>query len=557
MEITLINPLSHAELIVNPIGLQIIEKSCKDAEIKTKIVDLSNDFLRENRMYDSDTVSWLKSKIDKIDSTIVGISVMNASFPWVIKIAEILKQNNPEVKIILGGPHITALKEKIFSQTDNLIEFLVVYEGEVVIQELICFISEPSKKMLPNNVYWYNDGIIKYSEIKYSPASFETVKDTDFNNYLDADTVGVEVGRGCPFRCYYCSSHEINGGRIEYRNVNEILKESQKIYELLHTHNNEKKLVAFTHDNFLSNRAKFKEFVNLKKKLGYNFTYACLGRIDAVDDIVIDELMDSRCVSVFFGIETGSQRMQTIIRKNLRLDKKIHEKVKKLIFNNMVVEMNFIIGFPEETYKDFLSTIELASELSSIGYKAIVDYSYITPEPGSDLEKKTKKENYLMVKGSKFYSDLKNAEINPETLNVECCNHLYTIKNNDYDIINIEKATKKYFELLRLFFVSVKIMHDLIKSPYKDIFEALKVKKCLVSFLEDFILKNEKTLHNIGKELILYEICRYKKNKDMLNSGYVEFEYPIQDIFKEIILYNSEIKDVLDYERNKTTVIFR
>ena len=60
-----------------------------------------------------------------------------------------------------------------------------------------------------------------------------------------------------------------------------------------------------------------KEFIN--KKLGgkYGFPYGCEGRIDAIDDEIIDDLYKSNCVYLFVGLETGSERMQEISKKRL------------------------------------------------------------------------------------------------------------------------------------------------------------------------------------------------------------------------------------------------
>ena len=57
----------------------------------------------------------------------VGISSMTASFPAALKLARMIKNKIPEVPIVIGGPHATALKKIIL---DKYLEFDLVCFGE-------------------------------------------------------------------------------------------------------------------------------------------------------------------------------------------------------------------------------------------------------------------------------------------------------------------------------------------------------------------------------------------------------------------------------------------
>jgi radical SAM superfamily enzyme YgiQ (UPF0313 family) len=89
------------------------------------------------------------------------------------------------------------------------------------------------------------------------------------------------------------------------------------------------------------------------------------------------------CTGIFFGIETGSPRMQKIIRKKLSL-----QQVKTVINEThslgMHVTTSFIIGFPQEQKEDLSNTINMARELISMGVNAVQVY-LLSPLPGSEL----------------------------------------------------------------------------------------------------------------------------------------------------------------------------
>lgn len=144
-DIVFINPLAHVRYEFNPLGLQLLAKSCKDNGFNANIIDLANDFIKENKIFDNSTKKWIEDKIKDIDSDIIGITVMNASLPWVEYIIKVIKNEDKNKKIILGGPQVTALQSELFKLFGNQVDYLVVYEGEQVIVRLIEFIK--SKKV--------------------------------------------------------------------------------------------------------------------------------------------------------------------------------------------------------------------------------------------------------------------------------------------------------------------------------------------------------------------------------------------------------------------------
>lgn len=77
----------------------------------------------------------------------------------------------------------------------------------------------------------------------------------------------------------------------------------------------------------------------------------------------------------------------------------------------MRFETNFIIGFPEETYSEVLDTLALAQEVASTSFMSNVDFSYMSPEPLTDVAQGVNKEDYIIVKESQYYLDLLAAEL--------------------------------------------------------------------------------------------------------------------------------------------------
>ncbi len=92
--------------------------------------------------------------------------------------------------------------------------------------------------------------------------------------------------------------------------------------------------LGISHDMFTLNKEFIAEFtgqVSARNKLHkVPFTWTCSARTDCVSEEMLVQMKESGCKAIFFGIESGSERIQKEIRKNLDLDEAIrHSQVCK------------------------------------------------------------------------------------------------------------------------------------------------------------------------------------------------------------------------------------
>lgn len=119
---------------------------------------------------------------------------------------------------------------------------------------------------------------------------------------------------------------------------------------------------SFTHDMFTFNRKTVIETCNLIRELDFPITWHCSARLDCLDTELIDIMVDAGMVNVFVGIETGSNRMQKLVHKNLKLDK-VMDLLIYLRDKGVDVDTSFVYGFPQETYEDLSQTLSLMSKI--------------------------------------------------------------------------------------------------------------------------------------------------------------------------------------------------
>jgi hypothetical protein len=134
---------------------------------------------------------------------------------------------------------------------------------------------------------------------------------------------------------------------------------------------------------FTVNRRKVRDFCEAVRGRGY--TWSCSARVDCVDDDLLENMYESGCRSIYYGVETGSPRMQKISQKHLDLAL-LAPRLHKTLSLGLMPTVSFITGYPEELQDDQDQTLdELGTCLAASGDRLIAQLHLLTPEPGTKL----------------------------------------------------------------------------------------------------------------------------------------------------------------------------
>jgi len=103
-------------------------------------------------------------------------------------------------------------------------------------------------------------------------------------------------------------------------------------------------------------------------------------RGDRLPDLLLDTMKRAGVYKINIGIESGSPRVQKIIRKGLSLDA-IRDGVARAAARGIFTHGFFMMGFPDETEDDLNQTIEFArsSDLHTAGF------ALLSPFPGTEV----------------------------------------------------------------------------------------------------------------------------------------------------------------------------
>lgn len=308
---------------------------------------------------------------------IVGISCHTETYPNALKIARRIKEQSPQVFVVLGGPHATILPKEALSEP--AVDFVVIGEGEATMAELATFLLDGRGDLSRIKGIGYKDerGQIKLNLRRelLNPDTLPYPARELFPLELYEEKWNISTARGgCPFRCPFCSASAIWEGRRRPRSPENIIAELRLLYEYYGAD-----YTFFAEDLFTVNKKWVRKLLALIKELPYPVKWGCATRVDTVDEQLIEEMAGAGCVSIQFGIESGSQKILDSV-KGITKEQAIRA-VKACREHGIYCSSSFMVPFPQDTKESLCETKEFIKTLSDAGSQIYL--SYTTPYPGT------------------------------------------------------------------------------------------------------------------------------------------------------------------------------
>ncbi|MHB1651893.1 MAG: B12-binding domain-containing radical SAM protein [Desulfitobacteriaceae bacterium] len=324
------------------------------------------------------------AQIGEFSPQFVGISSTTVAFHRALELAQLIKENFVDVKIILGGPHVTSNVEHALSY--EIFDFGVLREGELTFVELLNALFEGKDIHEISGIAYRNDQnniivtkpreYIENLDVLPFPA-YDLLKDINLytpppSNYKDLPVVNIITSRGCPGQCTFCDRN-VFGRKYRERSAENILLEIKYLWDRYGIRE-----ITFVDDTFLLNKKRLIKLFELLDNEGIHFFWNCMSRINDVNYEFLQFVKSKGCWHISFGIESGDESILRTIKKNLSL-----EKVEQVIMwcNKLEIKKKgfFIVGHPGETLATIDKTINFACKLKLDDVVVTIN----TPIPGS------------------------------------------------------------------------------------------------------------------------------------------------------------------------------
>jgi len=309
----------------------------------------------------------------------VGFTALGCSFLFALNVAALLKRYEPDLPILLGGPHATMLHRQILARFSQF-DVIVRHEADEIFPDVLAKLEQRNFDGIPG-LSWrgarglephFNPGSPKVEDLDRLPI-------VDYDLYpiadLDLDLLRIEAGRGCPFMCTFCSTASFFQRSFRLKSAPRLVTELDRLHERYGFSD-----FKLDHDLFTVNKRKILEFCEEVKGRGYRWRASA--RVDCVDAELLKKMSEAGCVGLYFGIETGSERMQQIAKK--RLDLSLVEPT-LAVARELGIETtaSFITGYPEELEQDQADTLDLLGRC--FGPSCLPQLHMLAPEPGTPM----------------------------------------------------------------------------------------------------------------------------------------------------------------------------
>jgi len=184
----------------------------------------------------------------------------------------------------------------------------------------------------------------------------------------------IIASRGCPYSCLFCSPIE----RVSYEKKLRMRSAKNIVDEMQFLESQGVNVVYFRDDCFNANKKWVIDICNeiIKRKIRIKWVANC--RPDNFDRKVLAKMKKAGCSTVCLGIESGSDRILSILNKGTSV-KKIQKIVKLINEIGIWVVGFFIIGNPSETREEMEQTLKFSKKL----LPEMIQLHFFTPYPGS------------------------------------------------------------------------------------------------------------------------------------------------------------------------------
>ena len=273
-----------------------------------------------------------------------------------------------KVPVVMGGFHATLCPDEVLEYADAI----VIGQAENSWGNLLDdFRNGNLKRIYSADVNLSESKIIPDRSIYYG------------KNYLKINL--IEAGRGCKYRCNFCSIQKFFNGLHNYRNFGVIINEINQI-------KGNKRLFFFVDDNITASHTKAKELFKALIPLKIRW----VGQADLTiskDQELLQLMVESGCQGVLIGFESNEPENLKSLNKSFNIIPEGPSEAINRIHNiGLRIYATFLFGNDFDSEKSIRSTIDFCMDNKIF----MVGFNHITPFPGTELYSKLETEKRLL-----------------------------------------------------------------------------------------------------------------------------------------------------------------
>lgn len=368
--------------VLPPLGISTIAAVLEECGHELRLLDIN--FLNSKKIY------WekvLAGSVNTFKPDIIGITCPTPAVVNVINIVKIIKTQDSNILIVVGGPHASVLPKGLLEMCAD-IDFVVIGEGEYTFKELIsCIDNKKSLKDIQGIAYRDASGKIIITEKRPYIDNLDVIplparhllpplEEYYFvgHCYNKLPVTSMITSRGCPHYCSFCTQG-VFGHHYRARSAESVVSEMEYLVRRYKI-----KTLMIMDDTFTADKERVYSICELIIKKNLDVSWLCYADIKDMNKDLLVEMKKAGCFQLYYGIESGTQRILDLMNKKITIEQ-IYSVIKDTKRAGLEVRGQFILGYPTETLKDIERTISFAKRLD-IDY---AEFGVLVPLPGSSV----------------------------------------------------------------------------------------------------------------------------------------------------------------------------
>ena len=319
MRVLLANPPLPSRFSHPPIGLLYLASSLLHAGYEADVVDGA--IVGEHGVLE---------KIARYKPHVVGIQIISMHRHVALRMAALIKAQDPRIKIVAGGPHCSVMPNHVRSYP--FIDAVCVGDGE---QWIIDYVQGR-----PQNVIDHIELRRNLNELKlpaWQLANFSAYKSKE---------VSICTSRGCTAKCSFCFNPNI-WRQWRGRSADSV------VTELIHLYGMGRRKFYFTDDHFVADRQRVIDICKSITSTSMKIRWFCSARADGVDPEMLRWMKKAGCYQIGYGIESVSPVILESIHKgdgpHVEIVERAIRETKEAGIETMAAMMTGNIGETDET----------------------------------------------------------------------------------------------------------------------------------------------------------------------------------------------------------------
>jgi anaerobic magnesium-protoporphyrin IX monomethyl ester cyclase len=358
------------------------------------------------------------ARISQYEPNLIVLEVSTSSIDADIDLAKRIKSAIPSSKLTFCGPHIFMYQPGFLLEHPE-VDFVLQGEYEYTLLDLVNRLQSQQNLAQVLGLIYRNNGTVTVNptrpaiddlnELPWPSRKMLPIrKYCVLGNKLPLPSVQMLASRGCPYQCIFCCWPQIMYREHKYR-VRDPVDVVDEMQWLINEYGF--KSVYFDDDTFNIGKGRMLKISAEIKKRNLHIPWATMARADTTDFDTLRSLRDAGLFALIVGVESGVQDLVNACRKNLDLNK-VSEFVQQTKELGIKAHLTFTFGLPGETKETIRQTVAYAIALDP----HTVQFTIVTPYPGSQYFDTLDKQGYIVSKNWQEYDGYNRAVIRTDSL---------------------------------------------------------------------------------------------------------------------------------------------